>query len=259
MPRISIKTRLRAAAWQLWVALNLLLWVPPAWVLVVALPGLRLRRAVGAAFVRAMLWLFVVRVRVLGEWPLAAQQPCVLVANHGSYLDGVLLTGYMPVILIYVAKQELGGFAPMRWMLQRLGTRFVDRADARAGSSVVFGMTQTLATGRSILVFPEGGFETDPGLGAFKLGAFLAASRARVAVVPVAINGARQVYGGNKPRARRGEITLVIGPALGADAADSQPPLTGGNKDRVRNRARWLASESRRWIATNLDEPDRTR
>ncbi len=254
---LSTYHRYRSWGYQTWVVLNLLIWVPPAWIIIVGLPTLKWRRAFGAWFVRALLWLLGISVVVSGKWAVG-ERPCVLVANHGSYLDGVLLTGYIPTILIYVAKQELGGFTPMRWLLQRLGTQFVDRNDPRVGSSVVYQMTHALRAGHSILVFPEGGFEFDPGIGRFKMGAFLAATRAQVPLVPVAINGARKVFGGKDPRPRRGAIELTIGPSLGDKTSLALEGSADDGTYDSRAHARKVCDQAREWIVGHLDEPDRT-
>jgi 1-acyl-sn-glycerol-3-phosphate acyltransferase len=119
------------------------------------------------------------------------REPCVLVCNHGSYLDGLLLVAALPGPWTFVAKAELKAHALPRRFLQRLGTEFVERSDAARGVADAGRLGELLAQGRSLIVFPEGTFVAAPGLLPFRLGAFLAAARARVPVVPVVLSGTR--------------------------------------------------------------------
>ena len=78
-------------------------------------------------------------------------------------------------------------------------------------------MAQAVAQGTALAVFPEGTFVAAPGLLPFHLGAFLAAARAGVAVVPVAIVGSRTLLPPERwwprPAALRVEIGAPVLPS----------------------------------------------
>ena len=57
----------------------------------------------------------------------------IIVSNHASYLDWLLLTAVLPARACFVAKRELAQSAPLKWMLDRMGVRFVERDDVHAG------------------------------------------------------------------------------------------------------------------------------
>jgi len=163
---------------------------PPAWLLALAIgtPARAWRFSRAAA--RLLFALAGMQPRVQGLERLPAR-PCVLVSNHGSYLDGALLVAALPRPCVFVAKEELRRQPFAGPYLHRLGAAFVQRFAAERAPAEATAMADAVAGGASILVFPEGTFVAEPGLLPFHLGAFLAAARAGVPVVPVAIRGSR--------------------------------------------------------------------
>ena len=145
----------------------------------------------------------------------------VLVVNHSSYLDGIVLAAALPRHVSFVAKRELVGQFVPRVYLRRLGAEFVERFDARQGAEDAARLAAAVAGGRSLAFFPEGTFTPRPGLRSFHLGAFAAAAHARVPVVPVAVRGSRAWLRAGQWLPRRSPLAVVISPPiLPADGAD---------------------------------------
>ena len=169
-------------------------------------------------------------------------RPCIFVANHASYLDGLLLICVLPRPVAFVAKQELAQLPPLRWLLARFGVVFVARFDPAHCTDVV---TEASRADRDFLFFPEGTFQRMPGLLPFHLGAFAAAAAAGMPVVPVALRGARLVLRGADRLPRRAKLTVTIGAAIPAnDTAE-----------------RWaetlrLAAAARAFLVAESGEPD---
>ncbi len=194
---------------------------PLAWWLTALMPTPRAAwRAAGAA-ARLLLRLTATPLQVRGLEHLPAG-PCVLVSNHGSYLDGVVLVAALPRPFAFVAKRELLGQPIARIFLRRLGAEFVERFDARRSVADAGHLADTVTQGRSLLVFPEGTFVARDGLLPFHLGAFLAAARAGVPVLPVALAGTRQMLRDGRwwPRRARLEVTLCEPLRPADDTAD---------------------------------------
>ena len=158
-------------------------------------------------------------VRDLERLPIG---PCVLVSNHGSYLDGVILVAALPRPFVFVAKRELQGQLIARVFLTRLGATFVERFDASRSVADATRLADAVAQGRSLAVFPEGTFVASPGLLPFHLGAFLAAARAGVPVVPVALCGNREMLPAGHWWPRRAPLQVSVCEPLrpAGDASD---------------------------------------
>jgi 1-acyl-sn-glycerol-3-phosphate acyltransferase len=140
--------------------------------------------------------------------------PCVLVSNHGSYLDGVVLMAALPRPFSFVAKRELKDSWVTRLYLRRLGTQFVERFDPGRSVADATAMADLVAQGGSLAVFPEGTFVADDALLPFRLGAFLAAARAGVPVVPVSLRGVRGFLPDGAWFPRRSVIEVEVGEAV---------------------------------------------
>jgi 1-acyl-sn-glycerol-3-phosphate acyltransferase len=147
----------------------------------------------------------------------------VLVANHGSYLDGILLVGVLSEQHAFIAKREFLGYAIPRLFLSAIGSQYVERFDSARGVDDVRRFTELARRGEKIAIFPEGTFTRQSGLRPFLMGAFVIAAEAGVPVVPVAILGARAILRDRTWFPTRGTVTIVAGepiaPAGGGWAA----------------------------------------
>jgi acyl carrier protein len=193
-----------------------------AWPMTIGLPRPALAWRANRRLLRILLRLTATPLRLHGIQRLPAG-PCVLVCNHGSYLDGMILIAALPRPFSFVAKAELRRHAAMRQFLQRLGTEFVDRFDAARGVADTERLSAVLAQGRSLILFPEGTFGIGQGLLPFHLGAFLVAARASVPVLPVVLRGQRAMLPDGTWLPRRGTLELEVCDALSppGNAADA--------------------------------------
>ena len=144
----------------------------------------------------------------------------VLVANHGSYLDGAVLCAAIPGNLSFVAKQELEDQFVAGPFLRRLGTIFVRRLDVGGSLEDSSRIEQFANAGERLVYFPEGTFTRMPGLLAFRLGAFQVAARSGKPVVPVTISGTRSILRGEQWFPHRGPISVHLGRPHLPDGSD---------------------------------------
>jgi len=136
--------------------------------------------------------------------------PCVVVANHGSYIDGLVMHAALPARFAFVIKNEMGRVPLASLLLRRLGSEFVERFDRHRGAVDARRVVRTASAGQALAFFPEGTFTERVGLGRFHPGAFVAAARAGLPVVPVAIHGAREVLPADTLWPRPGRIEVEI-------------------------------------------------
>jgi len=163
--------------------------------------------------------------------------PCVLAANHASYLDGIVLAAALPGgssrQFGFVAKRELlDSFIP-RTYLQHIGTDFVERFDPQQGVASVQQVAASLQAGRCPIFFPEGTFDRMPGLLPFRMGAFVVAAEAGAPVVPVTIRGTRSILRADHWFPRRGAIAVTIGAPILPDGKDWRAAIRLRNTTRA--------------------------
>jgi len=201
-----------AYAWALFWLL-----APLTWLLAALLPrpawGWAASRMIARLYARLCATPLVVR----GLENLTPAAPCVLVANHASYLDGIVLVAALPGkfssagYYSFVAKRELLDSYVARTYLKRIGADFVERFESQRSLEDVKQVALSLQTGRSPIFFPEGTFSRIPGLMPFRMGAFVVAAEAGTPVVPVSIRGTRSILRDGHWFPRRGIITVTIG------------------------------------------------
>ncbi len=232
---VRLLGRLYGALASLIFAVAILVVVGP---LVILGPTLGIRRCLGRHGVRVALLCIGVPMRVHGRENLPAGA-CIAVANHASYVDGLVLTCALPARFTFVVQDGAADWPYVGLVIRRMGVSFISRSSVREGAAQTRGLIRRVEEGESLAIFAEGTFEPDPGLLAFKKGAFLIASRANVPVVPVGIRGTRRLYGGRRRLPRWSCLDIDICPAIAA-SADAQQ----------------LRDASRRAVLAVCGEPD---
>jgi 1-acyl-sn-glycerol-3-phosphate acyltransferase len=219
------------------------------WLAALVLPSSSLRWRLMRWAIRLMAAVTGVRVHVHGLQHLPAPgQPCILVANHASYLDNPLLVLALPHRFSFVAKAELRANPVVHLFLRRIGTEFIERRNARAAAMDLQTLSARLRQGRTLLFFPEGTIRSESGLLPFRLGAFLTAAGEDIPVVPVALNGSRALLTDGSWWPRRGDVTITIGQAL-----HPRDFNTGGTRDK-RHTAQALRDAARGIIVEHCGE-----
>jgi 1-acyl-sn-glycerol-3-phosphate acyltransferase len=151
------------------------------------------------------------RLSVRGLEQVDLSRAHFLVANHQSWIDIPALFRALPLPLHFLAKRELAAVPFLGWYIRAMGMVFVERRDPRAGRASVGRAADLLASGKSVLSFPEGTRSRDGRIGEFKSGAFGAALAAGVAVVPIGLVGTGRVLPRVGFRVRPGVIEVRIG------------------------------------------------
>jgi len=193
-----------AYAWVVTIAVG-----APVWLLVLALPTLRLRWVVVRSGGNILCRLCRIRLAVSGTVPTSG--PYVVVANHASFIDSLVLVLSLPEPIAFVAGGELAGQRIAGPFLRKLGCDFVDQTDPRRRRSDAMRIAAAVQRGRSFVFFPEGSVDRAPGVRSFRLGAFAAAVDSGTPIVPVGIRGSRDVVrpGGRFPR--HGALHVALG------------------------------------------------
>jgi 1-acyl-sn-glycerol-3-phosphate acyltransferase len=209
-------------------------------------PGLARRRALVRTLARLALRLAGMRVQVHGLERLP--QPCIVVANHSSYLDGVVLCATLPSWFSFVIKREMAAVPLAGTLLRRIGAEFVTRGDRVRGARDARRLLRQAETGQALVFFPEGTFGSRVGLQHFHIGAFAAAVRADLPLLPVAIHGSRHCLPPDSRWPRPGIIRI--------EALAPLPPQPAGSEQDDRKHALQLRAAARGALLAALGEPD---
>jgi len=207
------------------------------------LPGVARRRGAARATSRALLKLAGLRLSVKSLERIPSGQ-CVIVANHASYLDGVVFTAVLPPRFGFVIKREMARVPLAGILLRRLGSLFVERSNRQRGANDARRVLRTAINGKSLVFFPEGTFSPQPGLLKFHAGAFAIAARAGCPVVPAVVRGTREVLPLHAFLPRRSQIEVEFLTPLTSTATSAD-----GAAAELRDRARAA-------ILAQLQEPD---
>lgn len=165
-----------------------LLGFPLQWLAVRGAP--QASRLIPGLFHRAACRLLRVRIAVIGERP--RERPVLILANHTSWLDIVVLSAAMPVV--FVAKSEVAGWPVFGTLARLQRTVFVDRSRRHASAGAAREMGERLRGGDAVVLFPEGTSSDHGRVLPFRsalVGALQAQDMQAVAVQPVAINYTR--------------------------------------------------------------------
>jgi lysophosphatidate acyltransferase len=150
---------------------------------------------------------------VSGKEYLDARRPCVIISNHQSELDVLLLGTVFPPYTSVTAKSSLKRVPFLGWFMALSGTVFIDRGNRADALKAFQGAAEEMQRERqNVFIFPEGtrSYANGPELGPFKKGAFHLAVQAGADIVPVVAGNYAGVLN-VKGRTFRAGIIPVIG------------------------------------------------
>jgi 1-acyl-sn-glycerol-3-phosphate acyltransferase len=130
------------------------------------------------------------RLRISGRDRLPWHGPAVLVANHASLIDILVLFGLFRPFK-WVSKQEIFRVPLIGWNMRLNGYVPLVRGSAESVRRMMAHCDRLLAAGSPVMIFPEGRRTADGSLQTFKNGAFELAVRHGVPVFPIAVHGTR--------------------------------------------------------------------
>lgn len=124
-------------------------------------------------------------VRAENLKPLLTTHGKMLVANHISWLDIIVIDALCPVR--FVAKQEVRAWPILGWLAARAGTIFIERGNRQSAQNVAAAMQEKLEFGDTVMFFPEGTSTNGSILQPFKKSLFQAACEVNTLLYPVVI------------------------------------------------------------------------
>lgn len=166
---------------------------------------------------------FLFRLSIEGKVP--ARGAVVIIANHRSYLDPVVLALLTPRRINFMAKEELFRNPVFGYLIHKLGAFPLkrDSLDKTAYQKAL----KVLEEGKILALFPEGTRSLSGKLGNFKQGSVRIAIYSRVPIIPVVIMGTEKVLPPGRKIVGLGKIRIKAG--------DPILPQNFNEKDRTGN------------------------
>ena len=144
----------------------------------------------------------------------------LLVSNHSSYLDILILAASIPFDFCFVAKREAASWPFVGTFIKKSDYLTVDRENASEAVQDSNRIRSVLLSGRPIHIFPEGTFTAANGLRPFQMGAFKAAVDTNSPLLPVTLQGTRKVLRDGVLFPSYHRINIIVSPVIRPSGKD---------------------------------------
>ena len=165
----------------------------------------------GRVFCRGLTRLMGWRVEVENRERLEAFRPCVIVANHQSFLDVVTFGSVFPQRTVSAGKREIGRIPVFGWFYRLSGNLIIDRGDARQARDSLEKAAEAMRSEKIAVWFmPEGHRNADSELLPFKSGAFRLAVAAQAPIIPIVAEPLAAIADTKRRLSRRGPLRVRV-------------------------------------------------
>ena len=155
-----------------------------------------------------------IRVRVEGLENIDPNETVIFCVNHPSAMDIPILFVHLPLQFRFLAKRSLFRLPFLGWHLRRSGHIPVDRGRPREALKGFDQAARRVKEGRSVVMFPEGRRSRTPEMLPFKDGSFYLAILSGVPVVPITLNGSRDVLKPDSYHIHAGLVEMIVHPPI---------------------------------------------
>jgi 1-acyl-sn-glycerol-3-phosphate acyltransferase len=164
-------------------------------------------------------WSFYISLKVYNRLSIRwisclPQRNCIVIANHCSNLDPVIMGAIFPGRLRFLAKAEL--FEPFIFgsMVRALGAIPVSKQDSQSAGAALRTFMKLLDGGENVLLFPEGGRSLDGRLQPLEGGAALIAMKSGAPVVPAFVAGTFEAMPPGAKFVKPLHLSVVVGKTI---------------------------------------------
>ncbi len=196
------------------------------------------------------------RIEVLGRenLPKEGARPAVMVSNHESMTD-IFAMYFLDVQFRWLSKEEIFHIPVVGPMMGWCDYVPVLRGNKDSHALALEASADRLRKGFSMFFFPEGTRSDDGKVGPFKTGAFKVARDVQAPVIPIVIQGARDLMPKGAKVPGRARVTIKVLPPIPPPAPDADAQALATFADRVREQ---IASEHARIAAAKAAPTGRT-
>ncbi|MHC1747626.1 MAG: lysophospholipid acyltransferase family protein [Cellulosilyticaceae bacterium] len=154
------------------------------------------------------------KVTVVGLENIPKDVPVVFMSNHQGNFDVALFMSHIRIYKGFVAKIETTKIPIVSTWMGHLNCVFMDRSNLRGAASAIMEGIKLVNEGNSLVIFPEGTRSKGGPLGEFKAGSFKLATKPKVPIVPITIDGSYKIMEQNGNRIKPAPVTMTIHPPI---------------------------------------------
>lgn len=156
---------------------------------------------------RQLLTILNIGIQIEGHQPSRSEGGCLIVANHVSWLDIIVLNAIYPVH--FIAKAEVRNWPVIGWLCRRSGTLFIERAFRKDAAKTNQSVSLLLMRGGVIGLFPEGTTTDGKQVGHFHSSLMQPAINTEMPLRPIALRYQNHAGRLETAAAFVGEMTLA--------------------------------------------------
>lgn len=153
-------------------------------------------------------------IQVHGLENIPQDEPVVFISNHQGNFDIAIFMAYIRKPKGYVAKIETKKIPIIRTWMTYIHCIFMDRSSLKAAATAIVEGVKSIKEGHSLVIFPEGTRSKTDAMGEFKAGSFKLATKPRVPIIPVTIDGSYKLMEGNGGKVKSGTVHVTIHPPV---------------------------------------------
>ncbi|MEY8332142.1 lysophospholipid acyltransferase family protein [Lachnospiraceae bacterium 47-T17] len=170
---------------------------------------------------RCICFLSGVKLTVIGEEHVPADEPVLYIGNHRSDFDIVICYARCPGLTGYISKNSIERIPLLSTWMRRLYCLFIDRDDIKQSLKTILSGIDHIKNGISVCIYPEGGRgkgtdELD--MLPFKEGSLKIAEKTGCKIIPMAITGSADIFENHKPRIKKTQVILEYGEPIDVSA-----------------------------------------
>jgi 1-acyl-sn-glycerol-3-phosphate acyltransferase len=164
----------------------------------------------GAIWARTIGYLAPMLVSVIGRENFDPKQSYVIISNHRTLFDIVVLYGWIGIDFKWVMKQELRKIPGLGIGCEKIGHIFIDRSNSEKAIASINAAKDKLINGTSVLFFPEGKRSDTNEMREFKKGAFRLAIEFQLPILPVTLINTSKILPNHTLKLLPGRAKLVF-------------------------------------------------
>lgn len=157
-----------------------------------------------------------VKVTVHGLENIPTDTNVLYIGNHQGNFDIPIYMSQIPGLKGFVSKIEVKKIPGVRTWMEYMYCVFMDRSSIRKSGEAIIEGIKILKSGHSLVIFPEGTRSKGDNMGDFKAGSFKLATKSKVPIVPVTMNGSYKIMENSKKKwiVKPSHVDLYIHPAI---------------------------------------------